>query len=359
MKIYGYCASYYDAALVILDLSKPTLPRLLGTLRGGGSPNYLEYPYGIVVDYPYAYVIDNAYNDGFNIYDIKDPSNIIWKGGIHLGDGQDPGSDFRELYTIIKSGNTVYIASTHSGLLIVDVSDITAPLLIGHYSDRRGYHMALSGTTLYMSTGDAFVILDVSDPANIVELSYTSGAGSPNYLNNARGLAINGTALYVCAEVDDAVTCWDVTNPAAPSQRDVLRGSGAPPYLNYAQVIVIRGNYAYIGKQGTTVPGLTVIDITDPTSMAYHGGVYSTDYLWSPWDIRLFGRHVYIAGYFRGATIIDISNPAAPVIKGNIQGAGSPNYLEYVGGMDIHVFGVKGNPHIDQRMFQHVERMGR
>ncbi len=335
MIVYGFCASTWDKALVALNLSSPTAPSLLGVLGGAGAPNYLDWPRGIVVDYPYAYVIDNGFNDGFNIYDISDPTNMTWVSGIHPGDAQDPGWDFDQLYTVIKDGNTVYIANQAHGLFVIDVSDVTVPLWTGSYTDNGGYHMATSGTILYMTTANGFVILDVSDPAAIIELSVTIGGGAPNYLANARGLAINGLDLYVCAESDDALTCWDVTNPAAPVQRDVIMGSGAPPYLNVAQVIVIRGNYAYIGKQGVTNPGLTIIDITDPTNMLYHGGVYSTTELWSPWDIRLFGNYVFIAGYFRGATIIDISDPSTPVIRGNIQGPGAPNYLEYVGGMDI------------------------
>ncbi|GAH63330.1 unnamed protein product, partial [marine sediment metagenome] len=169
MIVYGFCASFDDAALVALNLSSPTAPSLLGVLLGGSAPNYLAYPRGIVVDYPYAYVVDGAFADGFNIYDISDPSNMVWVGGIHPGDAQDPGWDFQELYKIIKSGNTVYITSHSYGLFVVDVTDVTAPIWTGSYTNHGGYHMALSGTTLYVSaSGDGFAILDVSNPAAIV-----------------------------------------------------------------------------------------------------------------------------------------------------------------------------------------------
>lgn len=357
MKIYGCFVARDDHALTIFDLSDPANPTFKGSLRGAGSPNYLEYPRDVVVDYPYAYTITDAFADGFNIYDIRDPSNIVWKGGIHPGDAQDPGYDFQQLYRVIKSGDTVYIASYTWGLYIVDVSDPTAPLWTGSYTDRGGYHMALSGTTLYMTSADAFVILNVADPANIVELSYTSGGGSPNYLNNPRGLYKKDDTLFIASEVDDALTAWDVSDPEHPVQLGVIRGAGSPNYLNTAQLVIVRDSLAYVAVQGDH--GLTIIDVATPASMSYHGGVYSTDYLWQPWGMNIYGRYAYLCDYTKGVTVVDISDPTAPTVEGNIQGAGAPYYLDYCLGMDIHIFGVKGNPNIDQLIYRHVERMGR
>jgi len=54
-------------------------------------------------------------------------------------------------------------------------------------------------------------------------------------------------------------------------------------------------------------------------------------------------KYAYVVAYGDNSlTIIDISNPAAPAFKGNIAGAGAPNYL----GEPAYNFPQAGKKHV-------------
>ena len=66
-----------------------------------------------------------------------------------------------------------------------------------------------------------------------------SGAGSPNYLGGATGLAVSGNDAYVAAATDDAVTIIDISSPASPTFVGTISGAGSPNYLNNPVGILI------------------------------------------------------------------------------------------------------------------------
>jgi len=333
---YAYVAARDDNSLTVLDCSDPTNITYLGNLSGTGSPNYLQTVNDVVIAYPYAYTCSNDGNDGFSIFDISDPTAITRVGGIIPGDAQDPTYLLNDCHSLIKSEDYVYIACRANGLFVVDVSTPATPTKAGTYETYGLYHMAKSGNTLYCTGSDALIILDITNLGSIALYSRTTGTGSPNYLNNARGLAINGTDLYVVAEVDDAIVCWNVTDPTNPTTRSSLAGAGSPNYLNTAQVVLVSGNFAYVGVNGEH--GVTVIDITDPDAISYHGGVYDSSpwtYCYEIYDLKKSGNYLFIANYYSGVSSVDISDPSSPSFTGNIKGAGSPNYLDYCHGLDL------------------------
>jgi len=358
VKIYGYVVARDDEALTIVDLSDPTAPAFKGSLQGAGSPNYLDYPTDIVVRYPYAYTVDNSYYDGLSIFDIRNPSAISRVGGLL---GSVSANYLSRCFRIVLEGNYAYVTGS-DGLTIVNISDVTAPRTVGNLAAWAfAYHLVKDGDTCYLTVGDRISAVDVSDltaPAELVLYPYPgSGAGAPNYLNNPRGIYKDGNVIYICAEVDDALTAWSWNPPADPVQLGVIRGAGSPNFLNTAQLVIVRNKLAYVATQGDH--GLTIIDVSDPTTMSYKGGVYSTSYMWEPWGMKLRKNYAYLCGRVYGVTAVDISDPEAPTVEGNIQGAGSPNYLDGCYGIDIHAFPERGNPNLDQLLYRHVERMGR
>lgn len=60
-KHYAFIVSYIDNALTIVDVTTPSSPTLESVVHGAGSPNYLDYAYGVRVavvgSTPYVFVV--------------------------------------------------------------------------------------------------------------------------------------------------------------------------------------------------------------------------------------------------------------------------------------------------------------
>lgn len=88
---------------------------------------------------------------------------------------------------------------------------------------------------------------------------------------------------------------------------DVYRGASA---------LAVAGNYAYVGNSATNLYGLHVIDISNPASPVVLGRVPEMPWPADPSDttfqIALSGNYAYLARGESGLDIVDVSDPASP-----------------------------------------------
>jgi hypothetical protein len=75
--------------------------------------------------------------------------------------------------------------------------------------------------------------------------------------------------------------------------------------------VQIVGNYAYVADYWS---GLQIIDISNPATPTFKGNYNTSGYAW---DVQIVGNYAYVADWGSGLQIIDISNPVAPTLKGN------------------------------------------
>jgi hypothetical protein len=83
---------------------------------------------------------------------------------------------------------------------------------------------------------------------------------------------------------------------------------GVWDYLSYAYAVTVVGNYLY--AVGDT---LDIIDISDPAKPVFKGN-YDIS---SGYDVQVVDNYAYVTDYGSGLQIIDISNPTSPTLKGN------------------------------------------
>lgn len=107
-------------------------------------------------------------------------------------------------------GNTAFVTDGLDGLAIVDVSDPTAPALIGRAAiDGQARGLAIDGDHAYVAAGaGGLVVVDVSDLRAPKVKGAARVAGSAIRVDYANGLA------FVAAWNDARV--YDVSNPSAP-----------------------------------------------------------------------------------------------------------------------------------------------
>ena len=130
--------------LVILDVSNPTLPVVVG--QTGVLPGLVE---GVALAGNYAYVADAG--SGLRIIDVSnqsDPSEV----GFYDTSGSALG--------VALAGNFAYVADYTGGLRIIDVSDPAAPSEVGFYdTPGEAWGVALVGNYAYVADRDGGLII--------------------------------------------------------------------------------------------------------------------------------------------------------------------------------------------------------
>jgi len=111
-KSHAVVANGYSG-LMIIDISVPASPRILGSLPLNGAT-------GICIVDHYALVASGA--GGVHIVDIESPATPVYVTGLTL-----PG----RAMSVSVTGNTAYVASGVAGVHVVGIRDIANPRLIG------------------------------------------------------------------------------------------------------------------------------------------------------------------------------------------------------------------------------------
>lgn len=222
----------------------------------------------------------------------------------------------------------LYITSVvDDAMTIVDAAPAGLPDLVGVLQDPLIVNPAgpsIFGNYAYIPCGtvDRLVIADVSDPTAPFVVSSIEGAGPPNYLDTAYRCYTRGGYCYVVSLVDDALSIFDVSNPLVPTLAGVIRGAGAGGnWLNQPSNVVVDENLiAYVAAQADN--SLTLIDVSDPTAPVLAGniaGAGAPNFLSSIRYVVVSGIYAYTVSFTdQRLCIFDISNPAAPAFEGSI-----------------------------------------
>lgn len=372
----------YDDGLVVVDVSDPTMPGVVGSAACNG--------FAVSLDAGYAYVA--GYDDGLMVFKVEDPTNPILVDevsapgpldvdiagghayvsagfGLLVYDVNDPSS-LLELgnlstrsYAVSVSGGYAYSAGFDGGLRIVDVGDPTAPVETG-FLDAPGVTKSVTASGPYVFSGgaeqsEAVRIFDatvVNDPVKIASISLANsvwdvetvgewlyiatGSGFITYdigdpwapvdhggiSNGAMSIQVSGLFAYLASSHDKLIV-MDISNPGAPS----TAGSAILP--DSARKVTVWGTHAYVTVLNN---GLSIVDVSNPSNPVVVGSYGSTDDIR---DVSASGGSLYAAAH-NGLRILDISNPTTPVEVGRYEEEGSlfsvavSGHYAYVGGGD-------------------------
>lgn len=193
--------------------------------------------------------------------------------------------------------------------------------------------IAISGTTAVVSseTSSAVTVLDISNPAQpTLQAELVDGSGGFNDLSGAERVAMSGSLAFIGAFVDNAVTILDLADPANPLLKAVLKsGMGGNDFGIFVRDVAVSGNVlAVVGSSGLSGDAVTFVDVSDPASpvrlSALRDGVNGFSRLNGANSIAFtnlpgLGLHAIVtAGSDHAVTIIDVNNPAAPVLRAEL-----------------------------------------
>ena len=243
-----------DVGFTMIDVSNPDEPERIGSWNPGN-----------------VFVQDVKYSNGYVV-----ASNESYNGtAVYILDASDP-SDIRVVSTIgepeMESCHNVWVdergylyaskTSPYNAVRIYDLSNPSAPRLAHEYQHPRrwaGIHdvVALDGIMYAGFLSSGFVLVDVSDPDNPVDILRKDYSGS--FCHNIWPTADGNHVLTTDEVVGGHVKIWDVSDPGDVQQ--------VAMYQSHPQSIVhnvhVKGDLAYISYYEE---GLRVIDVSDPTA---------------------------------------------------------------------------------------------
>jgi hypothetical protein len=204
------------------------------------------------------------------------------------------------------SGTYAYIAGA-GGVSIVDVSTPTAPVVVGFCIGGSGSYasyeplewIALSGSRAYYAGIDTVGVLDVATP------STPTLTGSLNLGYSIRRMVADGTYLYVSDGNYGEVRVVDASDPANPSIAATipLTGSENGLFLAAGKLYVARG-----------IEGLTIVDVTTPTSPVVLGTVQGPPA--QAYSVTVSGTTAYVGNGYDGMCVVDVAAPGSPAVLG-------------------------------------------
>ena len=168
------------------------------------------------------------------------------------------------------------------------------------------FNVRVAGNTAYLIRIDGLYIIDVTNPANPVELGHYKRTGD-GYSNDVKIVdAAGGKRYAIIADIPSDVV--DVTNPAAPALAAQIPEEAHTVFTETRNGTT----YAYFGNYDGSTP---VFDVTNP-AVPVRLGRYTTGGSYVH-DLSVSNGIAYLNAWEKGLLMVDFTNPAMPQLRGS------------------------------------------
>jgi hypothetical protein len=325
--------------------------KLAGFIRGSGSPNFLGGASWVDVSGNYAFVI-GYFDNSLSVFDITDPSkpSLVKSLKVDAYPDIDNGA-----LSIFVSGNYAYVYHDTGVILIYDISDaagkgpdLKGKIVIGPLQDYMDYkkqeviadgYVFVQGILAYTvdEVSCALKIIDVSDVSAPTIISSTNGNGTPNYLGNPHWVTVKGDYAYIGTGEENALSIFNIEDPRKPVLVSAISGAGEPNHLDDVDSIFLYESHIFVAAGHEAA--LSIIDVSNPANPVFNGyisGKGSPNYLEDAIDVKVVNDYAYVSAFTDNAiSVYDVSDVTKPVLADVVRGSGKPNYLNMVSIMDI------------------------
>lgn len=245
---------------------------------------------------------------GLRIFSTASPDAPSLLGSLTLPDTQTDGCSSRTLGVF---NSNAYITGCGRHLYVVGVANPAAPFLRADLSSfDADYDTAFFGSYAYFCGQPGLRIVNIANPSSPVTVgTYAFGGVTVS-------VEIVGSTLYLGTR-DNGLWILSLANPAAPQ----LVGFSATPLRGAGFGLQVAGNTAFVGHQ----TGLEVIDVSNPANpivLAFQPEIRSD--VGRPLVYRNGVLHVdgYLGNGYEGDGIhrVDVSTQTRPVVVGSLPG---------------------------------------
>ncbi|NCQ79423.1 MAG: hypothetical protein GPI99_15230 [Microcystis aeruginosa W13-15] len=236
-----------------------------------------------------------------------------------------PGSEPDELISIIQNQKILSLTGSYFQYIIPNAAPTNLTLSNSNIAENQAVGKVIGNfTTTDPNTGDTFTYNLVSGTGSTDNNSFTISG------NQLKTNAIfdyetkNSYSIRVRTTDQDGLSfekalTVNITNVYEPP---TLVGKYDTPGYDYAFGLEVVGNYAYVANDG-----LQIIDISNPAAPTLKGD-YNTS--GGAKDVQVVGNYAYLADGYSGLQIIDISNPSNPILKGSYDTSGFAQGVQVV-----------------------------
>jgi hypothetical protein len=248
--------------LEVVDISDPTNPQVVGHADTG---NF--FPYEVVVVPEQEIVMVAQQWDGVIVFDISNRANPQLISTLLIDPDFDPSQPFGvRVKGVYHDGRYAYVAGSH--LVIYDMIDPANPVRIGHVpapwedvpTDETfgslSEHVTVQGDYAY-----------VSDQAGRLSIVDVTDKTAPFIVGNAKWAGVMRRVLVRedVAYINDwvlGVRTADLSDPESPAIMDTIPTSGEP-FGSY-----LRDDHLYIGDN---LNGILRFDVSNPEAIEWEG----------------------------------------------------------------------------------------
>jgi hypothetical protein len=348
---YAYIACAREFS--VFNISQPTQPTYIGTINIGECGDMKEYGNTLFLYGEY----------GLSIIDISIPGNPVLTDSFQF----DPG-----IADVWKQADTLYFVShglSNSAMEmgILDIADLSQPRLIGGYNmPGASLDVSIKGNYAYVANAESGIrSIDITEPANPV-----AGRNKPARYN-ASGIFIDGDYAFIT--MDYYIEIFDIS---VPDSFSIIGNINLPGWFSD---IFVDSAYIYVAYSGPGIQIYSKQDISHPAIVGSYNqlqlvfGIFAAgDYLYAcnhnsvdiidisnpanpvlissipdnnyPQDVIVKGNYLFVTDYRNSMKIIDISNPSNPILVSNYPTAyfgkqviveGEYAFLRGYGGIEI------------------------
>jgi hypothetical protein len=294
-----------SAGLVIYNVSNPASPSLLGSLPPSGGPNASTQ--GLFVEGSIAYLAN--FDGGLGLASVSVPSSPSVAGRYMEW--------FEGSKIAVKPGIAVVTgaqfwnggSSSINGLRVLNTDSPGAPFVVGKIDSALFglLGVAVSGNYAYVACGGAGLkVVDISIPSLPVIVGTYDTPGW------AQAVAISGNYAFV-ADGTQGLRILDVQNASAPAFVGWVDTPGN------ARGVAVEGTTAYVADNTS----VQIVDVSNPAAPIIRGSYAPAGF--TALEVKVQNSVAYVAASSGGLVIVDVSNPAGPVRLGSILPSGGPN----------------------------------
>jgi peptidyl-prolyl cis-trans isomerase A (cyclophilin A) len=208
----------FTKGLVLYDVTHPAAITEEGVFLSDTAGHALSQAVAVEVSGNYAYVADSGSPGRLVVLNIQDPQNITFvremytSRASYLGrvrqvtQGQPSG--------LALEGNRLYVSDAVNGLFIYDITQPALPVQLGWGNWKSGA-VRVQGNLAVLAYGGYHIVLDVTDPQNIMKMyaMYSPGYSGPEALagdyaylpSTGEGVATLNLAELVHSDMVDKV----------------------------------------------------------------------------------------------------------------------------------------------------------
>ena len=186
----AYAACIWDGLLEIIDVTNKSNPTRFAGMATSG---LFTHNVWLTDDGDYALTTDEVFGGYVDIYDISDFTNITMVAQYRVDPTHIP-------HNLFVKGNLAYLSAYVDGVVVLDISDPTAPVLVGQYDTYDGLETGYAGAWgVYPFAGRNFIyVSDIQTGLYVLEAHGWLGT-SPDAGTVAAGSSVDVNATFDAA----------------------------------------------------------------------------------------------------------------------------------------------------------------